>query len=126
MQAVEASYYRSHAIGEVWPVPQAGMQPRNIRNRNLIGLDRYGCATYHACASFKEPYNDPLGTPDGQKKFGRSHRNARGAKAFWLDIDVGPDKAYLVQEKAEDALTDFCRAVKLPPPIVVCSGWGLH
>jgi hypothetical protein len=54
--------------------------------------DRDGCEAYHACASFKEALNDPQATPDAQKRFGRTKRNAACAKAFWFDIDVGPDK----------------------------------
>jgi hypothetical protein len=92
----------------------------------IKNADRDGYEVYHACASFKEPHNDPPGTPSGQKQFGRSQRNALGAKAFWLDIDVGPEKPYPNQDAALEALADFCRAAKLPLPIVVSSGSGLH
>jgi hypothetical protein len=56
--------------------------------------DRDGLECYFALASFKEPLNDPPGTPANQKRLGRTKRNAAGVKAFWLDIDVGPNKPY--------------------------------
>jgi hypothetical protein len=88
--------------------------------------DRDGFEVYHANASFKEAANDPPGTPDGQKRVGRTKHNALGAKAFWLDLDVGPGKGYGDQDTAVDALKIFCATLKLPPPIIVSSGWGLH
>ena len=92
----------------------------------IENADRDGYETYHACAAFKEARNDPSGTPDGQKRFGRTKHNASGAKSFWLDIDVGTGKQYATQQKALDALAVFCRTLNLPPPIVVSSGAGLH
>jgi hypothetical protein len=92
----------------------------------IENADHDGFDAYHACASFKEPHNDPPNTPDGQKRFGRTKKNALGAKAFWLDIDVGPGKLYASQKETLDALAAFCRAFNLPPPIIVSSGSGLH
>jgi hypothetical protein len=92
----------------------------------IENADRDGCETYHACAAFKEARNDASGTPDGQKRFGRTKHNASGAKSFWLDIDVGTGKQYVTQQKALDALAVFCRTLNLPRPIVVSSGAGLH
>jgi hypothetical protein len=88
----------------------------------IKSADRDGYEVYHVCASFKDPRNDPSGTPSGQKQFGRSQRNALGAKSFWLDPDAGPEKAYRDRDAALDALAEFCRAANLPPPIVVSSG----
>jgi Virulence-associated protein E len=92
----------------------------------IEAADRDGFETYHACASFKEALNDPQGTPDGQKRLGRTKQNIFGARAFWLDIDCGVNKPYLDQDKAGDALAAFCQALKLPRPVVVTSGAGLH
>jgi hypothetical protein len=92
----------------------------------LKTADRDGYEAYHACASFKEPYNDPPGTPERQKQFGRTKRNALRTKAFWLDIDAGAGKAYRDLNAITDALAVFCRALNLPPPIIVESGSGLH
>jgi hypothetical protein len=93
---------------------------------NVENAGQDGYETYHACAAYKEARNDPLGTPDGQKRFGRTKHNALGVKSFWLDIDAGPRKPYSSQKEAVDALAAFCRALNLPPPIVASSGSGLH
>ncbi len=92
----------------------------------IEAADRDGFETYHACASFKEALNDPPGTPDGQKRLGRTKQNILGARAFWLDIDCGVNKPYRDQDKAGDALAAFCLSLKLPRPLVVTSGSGLH
>jgi hypothetical protein len=94
--------------------------------RLLQENDRNGFETYHACASFREPLNDPRRTAREDRRLGRTHHNALGAKAFWLDIDVGPDKPYANREEAFDALMAFCKKLDLPIPTVVCSGAGLH
>jgi hypothetical protein len=92
----------------------------------IESADRDGNETYYACAAFKEARNDPSGTPDGLKRFGRTKHNASGARSFWLDIDVGTGKQYATQQKALDALALFCGRLNLQPPIVVSSGAGLH
>jgi hypothetical protein len=94
--------------------------------RLLQENDRNGFETYHACASFKQALNDPPGTARADRRLGRTRHNALGAKAFWLDIDAGPDKPYANQEEAFDALKAFCKKLDLPIPIVVSSGSGLH
>ena len=67
----------------------------------------------------------------------RKKDNVSALKALWLDIDCGEDKAevnpstgrpkgYLTQADGLKALQTFCRAVKLPKPLLVNSGRGLH
>jgi hypothetical protein len=67
----------------------------------------------------------------------RKKDNVRALKAFWLDIDCGPDKAipnpktgiaagYETQTNALEALKDFCGTYNLPRPVLVSSGRGLH
>ena len=67
----------------------------------------------------------------------RTKGNVKMLKAFWLDIDCGKDKAkvdpvtgrpkgYLDQAAGLQALTEFCQLIKLPDPIIVNSGRGLH
>jgi len=85
-----------------------------------------GDAVYHACAHFHEARHDPVGTPHAQRQYGRTKRNVRGAKALWLDVDAGPNKPYANAEKARHAVLDFCRKAKLPSPLIVWSGDGLH
>jgi hypothetical protein len=67
----------------------------------------------------------------------RTKGNVKMLKAFWLDIDCGKDKAkvdpvtgrpkgYIDQAAGFRALREFCQLIKLPKPIIVNSGRGLH
>lgn len=56
----------------------------------------------------------------------RAKPNVQALKAFWLDIDCGPDKDYDTQEEGLAALQQFCKTTGLPKPIVVNSGRGWH
>ena len=99
-------------ISELWEIIKAA--------------DTAGHTAYHACAAYKVGRYDPKGTPRGQRRFGRTKHNARGAKALWLDIDAGPCKPYLDWKAARRAVAEFCRATGLPRPLIVLSGLGLH
>ena len=74
---------------------------------------RRGVEVYHACAVYRE-------------KGSRKAANAIGARAFWVDIDVGPAKAYISERDALRACFAFADAVGLPAPLVVHSGGGWH
>lgn len=66
----------------------------------------------------------------------RKHDNAKYFHALWMDIDCGEEKAkpnskgkiegYIDQPTAFAEFKKFCAAYKLPRPIVVDSGYGLH
>ena len=76
----------------------------------------------------------------GCAKFGpldnRTHDNATYFRALWIDIDCGPSKAepdengkvkgYIDQQAGLEAFQKFCKATKLPRPILVSSGYGIH
>jgi hypothetical protein len=76
----------------------------------------------------------------GCAKFGplnnRTHDNATYFRALWMDIDCGPTKAapddkgrikgYIDQQAGLAEFQKFCKAVKLPKPILVSSGYGIH
>ena len=85
-------------------------------------------AIYHACASYKQgPYMDP----DRNRKVARVKDNWAYARSFWIDIDCGEKKAekgigYATQADAAVALAKFCKALQLPNPTIVSSGYGLH
>ncbi len=57
----------------------------------------------------------------------RTQPNMRSSRAFFFDLDVGTqvDK-YDSQAEAVAGLRKFCEATKLPKPMVVTSGGGLH
>lgn len=90
-----------------------GELAESITQANAKGLD-----TYFACAAFNTPGS-------------RRGDNALGARAFWLDIDCGEEKAkkglgYASADIALQKVDDFANALGLPLPMVVCSGSGLH
>ena len=89
--------------------------------------DAKGESVYHACSAYlKPPYRNSEGV-----FISRKHENWKCAKAFWLDIDCGADKAeagrgYSSQKSAIITLMNWCRQVELPTPYVVSSGYGVH
>jgi hypothetical protein len=66
----------------------------------------------------------------------RTHANALHFRALWMDIDCGPSKAvpdengvikgYIDQATGLSEFQKFCKAVSLPRPILVSSGYGIH
>jgi Domain of unknown function (DUF927) len=79
----------------------------------ILRADGAGKTVYHACASFKQPTK-------------RAKDNAFGAKSFWLDIDAGEGKGYVDATAAFHATQRFCETTRLPEPVFVASGAGLH
>ena len=92
----------------------------------IAGADRDGLEVYFACASYREARNDPPGTPAGQRVLGRTKRNVLVIKSLWLDLDAGANKPYRDVLEARQALAALCRTAKLPIPVCVVSGSGLH
>lgn len=57
----------------------------------------------------------------------RVQRNMKAARAFFFDLDVGSEPhKYASQAEAVADLRKFCEQTKLPKPLVVSSGGGLH
>jgi hypothetical protein len=79
----------------------------------LLAASSQGADAYFACSVFKDATN-------------RTKENALGAKIFWLDIDVGGEKAYKDFDEAVAAVDEFTNKLDLPLPMAVCSGYGLH
>jgi len=88
--------------------------------------DEAGQTAYHACARFKEARHDPKDTPRAMRRYGRTKRNAEGAKTLWADIDAGLGKPYADWRDAAKAVAKFCKKTGLPRPLFVLSGLGLH
>lgn len=91
----------------------------NAAIREVLTLSNQGHDVYFALADYATPNN-------------RKTENALSARAFWMDIDCGGDKAasgkgYQNQEEARRELERFCLETGLPQPnIIVNSGSGLH
>lgn len=81
----------------------------------VFRLDAQGFNAFHAQATFETDKN-------------RKQENAKYLKSFYLDIDCGdgPKKDFPTQAEALVALKSFCKAIALPKPTIVNSGYGLH
>jgi hypothetical protein len=97
----------------------------------LVYQSSLGRTMYHACAAFREPrvWNPRKNKGKGGWSW-RIHDNVRALKILFTEIDTKeskPDTArYVDREEAYLALIEFCRAARLPMPMVVSSGGGLH
>lgn len=79
--------------------------------------------TFYGCAKYGEADN-------------RKQENALFFRSVWMDVDCGPDKAapdekgvvkgYIDQEAGLHAVLKFCKTAKMPRPVIVDSGRGLH
>ena len=57
----------------------------------------------------------------------RKAENANYIKAFWVDIDCGPDKPYKTLKQGKEALLHWAKNTSVVPPTsIVESGNGLH
>ena len=73
---------------------------------------------YYGVASF---------APDAEGKLRRKQSYAKDLKVLAIDIDVGKARnSYATRKDAIVALADFVDRAKLPEPVVVSSGAGLH
>jgi|TARA_R110002096_G_scaffold307451_3_gene502182 hypothetical protein len=94
---------------------------------NCRRYDQAGNNTYYATSTFNTRFN-------------RTQVNSKLVKTLFIDIDCGPDKVdqvdkngdpipdkgYLSQALGLQALLDFINVTKLPWPMIVSSGRGLH
>ena len=82
----------------------------------ILAQDQLGRTVYHACASFRTATK-------------RTGANVMAARSLWFDIDTlegSPKATYADRQEAAEAVVAFCRAVDLPLPLFVDSGYGLH
>ena len=110
--------------GRVAHVPCEGIDTLASK---LLQLDRTpGLSVYHACAAYRNPW-----LQTGNRKSYRKSANWLSAKALWVDVDVGPEKAqkgagYATRAEAMNAIVEFCKKHALPQPLVISSGLGFH
>ena len=76
-------------------------------------LQQNGFDSFFALSTFK----------DGAS---RKAPNTQSIKSFFLDLDCGVNKPYATQAEAIAALKEFCKTMKLPRPLIVNSGRGVH
>ena len=73
-----------------------------------------------------QQYDAYFGCAKFENDSGRTAKNAKWFRSFWLDLDCGENKPYENQAAALVALKNFCAATGIPKPIVVNSGRGVH
>jgi hypothetical protein len=78
----------------------------------VLSMDARGINTYYALATFNEKT--------------RKQVNATSIKVIAMDVDCGADKPYASWKEGLKALSDFVSTFKLPRPVIVYSGNGLH
>jgi len=87
---------------------------------------------YFACAAYQQASVQVIDDKTGNPKAAyRVQENCLSAKAFWLDLDCGAEKAasnagYLTKKEAASALWKFCADIGWPKPLLIDSGGGLH
>jgi hypothetical protein len=97
---------------------QSGMQHRFFSKvedlaRAIVTLDGRGNNTYYAISAFCEPGS-------------RTQENTRCTKVLPLDVDCGPTKPFPTWKEGLLALGKFVSDAKLPKPMIIHSGNGLH
>ena len=84
---------------------------------------------YYAMASYHEVKHKTKTLDDGREftyVVGRRQDNVKLVKSIWLDLDVGKEGCYASRQDALVGLQAYYRAVGLPAPLIVSSGYGLH
>lgn len=79
----------------------------------VTGLDQRGNNTYFAISAFVE-------------KGSRKQENVRATKVIALDVDCGDDKPFPTWKEGLVALGKFVQQLRLPKPLIIHSGNGLH
>lgn len=69
---------------------------------------------YFSVATYKDP------------ALGRNAKNSKLFKALWVDLDIGKGTEFDTQVAGLAALRIFIKALGLPEPTIVSSGYGLH
>ena len=85
----------------------------NVLVQEAHDLDSLGYDVYFGLAAFNT---------GGSRK----SDNVKHLRSFFLDLDCGPSKDYPTKKAALNALKSFCETVRLPKPLCVDSGRGIH
>jgi hypothetical protein len=81
--------------------------------------------------NFKKQGTDVYVAMASFEGYSRKAEDAQFLRSFFIDLDVGEDKAaakkgYLTKEEAHDNLLTWLEKKELPPPIILDSGTGIH
>lgn len=104
----------------------AVLSPQFKGMRQFFGDDNDWARTTAARADAKPAAQVFFGCASYADASSRTGDNVLAARAFWLDLDAGPNKPYATASEAALALESFRSRVGLPRPLIVASGNGLH
>jgi hypothetical protein len=110
------------SIGQGSNIKQEFFYTNDQAAERIVSTDARGRTAYHACAT----YHDNTDPSDPASKITRTADNVAAVRALWLDVDVGPSLPYQTASQAGAALHQFIADTKMPTPLVVRSGNGLH
>src|SRR5699024_4845483 len=90
---------------------------------SLDGMD-FTKHNYYFCISSLQEESIEV----GDRKRVRVQANTQKTRCFILDVDIRPDKPghYGTVEEALDGIQKIVSSFRLPQPIIVNSGFGLH
>jgi hypothetical protein len=100
---------------------------REATAARITELDTAGFEVWHAVASFMHRHEETK--EGGGDRWGRKKENVNALSAFYLDIDVDPDKpgkAYPTIGEAEEGIARFVEKFGESYHCLVHSGGGLH
>lgn len=80
---------------------------------NVVSIDKSGQDAYFAISTFKDDSS-------------RRNVNVQATKVITIDVDCGDDKPFPTWKEGLKALGKFVLDAKLPKPLIVRSGNGLH
>lgn len=111
--------------GEKW-MRQDTAPTLDLLAARVSTLSAQGYDTYFACSAYDGRPIARMG-PNGRESYQyRTAKQVVGTKSFWIDIDVGPSKAYATVEDAETDFFAWLDEYRIPEPTIVYSGGGLH
>jgi hypothetical protein len=91
-----------------------------------LTYDQKGWTVYHACCTVEDPAGTVVVRKGRERRSIRNTENAKAVRSQWLDIDVGEGKDFPTRKDALTALKALCKHFKIPAPLIVSSGRGLH
>jgi hypothetical protein len=101
----------------------AGLKDGKMVRKSFETLDAIVDVANNFDVEERDAYFAPASFVDGASTKGE---NIHQIKSLFLDLDCGTGKPYPTQTEALAALRDFYKAHKLPRPLIVNSGRGLH
>lgn len=101
----------------------AQLTPRGMIHRFYYSVEDLAAAVQSASQRGGNVYHAVSSMQDNSE---RSQRNTHLTRALFMDVDCGPGKPYLTWRDGLVALGQFVADLKLPKPMIVHSGNGLH